>query len=384
MTKWPSIALREICEPAKRFEVPQSGQNYRQIGVRLWGEGAYERECIDGSETNYAHLNRVESGDLTVNKIWARNGSIAVVPPVLAGRYVSSEFPTFKLDLDRILPGWMRLITKSREFWRACDEKAQGTSGKNRIKPDQFLSIEVLVPPLAEQHAITAHFDALDDKARQLTTHLDAFDADADHLLAQQFQRIIANAQYRPMAEVAPAVRRPVILDSATTYREVGARSFGKGLFAKPDFDAAQATWQKPVWVEAGDVVFSNIKAWEGAVALADKRHDGCIASHRYITCLPDPKMLVAPFLLYFLLSGEGLERIGRASPGTADRNRTLSLGNLGKVEVPVPALAAQQAFVTLQSTVDALKAHHAVLREASAALVPATLERLFASGRSS
>lgn len=43
------------------------------------------------------------------------------------------------------------------------------------------------------------------------------------------------------------------------------------------------------------------------------------------------------------------------------------------------PSLAAQQAFVTLQSTIAALKARHAALREANATLIPATLERMFA-----
>ncbi|MBP6108104.1 MAG: hypothetical protein V9E93_04310 [Steroidobacteraceae bacterium] len=70
--------------------------------------------------------------------------------------------------------------------------------------------------------------------------------------------------------------------------REVGARTFGKGLVVKPDFDGAEATWQKPVWIKSGDLVLSNIKAWEGAIALADDEHEGCIASHRYITCVPD------------------------------------------------------------------------------------------------
>lgn len=349
------------------------------MGVRLWGEGPYERETIDGAETKYTNFNRVQGDDLVVNKIWARNGSVAVVTPALAGAYVSAEFPTFKLDSHRILPAWMRLLTKWRGFWKACDEKAQGTSGKNRIKPKQFLSIEVPLPPLPEQHAIVARLDALADKTRQLTTHLDAIEADADHLLALRFRDAMADAPYRAMGEVAPAVRRQVILDPTKRYREVGARSFGKGVFTKPDFDAAEATWQKPVWIETDDLVFSNIKAWEGAIALADDSHHDCIASHRYITCVPDKKHLIGPLLLYYLLSEEGLEQVGNASPGTADRNRTLSLGNLAKIKVPTPSIAAQQTFVTLQATVTALKARHTSIRAANASLLPATLERLFA-----
>lgn len=380
MSKWPKVALADLCEAADRRESPSMGTIYRQAGVRLWGEGAYERESLDGADTKYASFNRVEADDLVVNKIWARNGSVAVVMPELAGAYVSTEFPTFTLDHERVVPAWVRLLTKWRGFWQACDEKAQGTSGKNRIKPRQFLSIEIPLPSLTEQQAIVAHLDALADKSRQLTEHLDAIEADAEHLLALRFQDATAGATYRKLGEVAPAVRRSVTLDPSSRYREIGARSFGKGLFAKPDFDAAEATWQKPVWIESSDLVFSNIKAWEGAIALASDEHDGCIASHRYITCVPDQTRLLGPFLLYYLLSDEGLEKVGNASPGTADRNRTLSLGNLAKIEVPVPSLAIQQAFVVLQARIHALKAGHTAIRAANAALLPATLERLFAN----
>ena len=180
------------------------------------------------------------------------------------------------------------------------------------------------------------------------------------------------------MADVAPAIRRAVEIDTSQSYREVGARSFGKGLFVKPEFDGAEATWQKPVWIKSGDLVLSNIKAWEGAIAVAFAAHDGCIASHRYITCVPDLESITTGFLAYYFLSDDGLEKVGVASPGTADRNRTLSLGNLGKIGVPLPPLPAQQAFNQLQTQVATLKAKHSAIRQANAALLPATLERIF------
>lgn len=112
MRRWPKVALGDVCVPVERFVTPSAGTAYRQLGVRLWGEGAYERETIDGGDTKYSKFNRLEANDLVVNKIWARNGSVAVVPQELAGTYVSGEFPTFALDQDRADPRWIRLITK--------------------------------------------------------------------------------------------------------------------------------------------------------------------------------------------------------------------------------------------------------------------------------
>lgn len=53
--------------------------------------------------------------------------------------------------------------------------------------------------------------------------------------------------------------------------------------------------------------------------------------------------------------------------------------GSLEAIEAPLPSLAIQQAFVALQTRIHALEAHHTAIRAANAALLPATLERLFA-----
>lgn len=47
-------------------------------------------------------------------------------------------------------------------------------------------------------------------------------------------------------------------------------------------------------------------------------------------------------------------------------------------IEVPMPSLAVQQTFDRLQAEIAALKAKHTAIRQANAALVPATLERAF------
>jgi type I restriction enzyme S subunit len=92
---FPLVPLGEVALPVERREAPIGGRTYRQIGLRLWGEGAYEREPVDGGQTKYKTLSRVEAGDIIVNKIWARNGSVEVVTKSLAGSYGSNEFPTF-------------------------------------------------------------------------------------------------------------------------------------------------------------------------------------------------------------------------------------------------------------------------------------------------
>jgi type I restriction enzyme S subunit len=116
---------------------------------------------MDGAQTKYSQLFRAEVNDVIVNKIWARNGSVGVVSVSLSGCYGSGEFPMFSPDRNKVDPGWINWLTKTRGFWSKCDEKSQGTSGKNRIRPERFLEIEIFLPPLAEQRRIVARIEEL-------------------------------------------------------------------------------------------------------------------------------------------------------------------------------------------------------------------------------
>lgn len=350
---WPQVRLGDVLSQVQRDEAPASGKNYRQIGVRLWGQGAYERESIDGSQTQYAKLFEAREGDIVVNKIWARNGSVAVVSDALNGAWGSTEFPLFEPDRARLNPRWMHWITRAPWFWSACDEHAQGTSGKNRIKPDQFLSIEIPLPSLVVQRSIVARIDTAQQKLQAADKLRSSIDQDIASLLAVRFQETLVQAKWLPMREVAPLIRRNVQLEPNRQYKELGARSFGKGLFVKADFDADAATWEKPVWIKSGDIVFSNIKAWEGAIGVAKPEHDGYIASHRYLTTVVKPEIALPEYLLYYLLSEVGLTAVNEASPGTADRNRTTKQSALVAIRVPAPAIAIQKQFVALKHAME-------------------------------
>ncbi|NGY04006.1 restriction endonuclease subunit S [Solimonas terrae] len=377
MKSWPQVALGDVLNRANESTALLPDREYHEVTIKLWGKGVVSRGKVRGGDIGTARR-FVRANQLIMSKIDARNGAIGLVPPELDGAIVSNDFPSFEVDADRVEASFLGWLVRSAAFVELCKTSSEGTTNRVRIKEERFLDQRIALPPLTEQLAIVQRLETLAEKTTQVADCLNAIEADAERLLAVRFCKAIASANYRPMSEVAPSVRRPVEMDIGTRYREVGARSFGKGLFAKPEFDGAEATWEKPVWITAGDLVLSNIKAWEGAIAVADETHAGCIASHRYITCVPFADRATPRFLAYFLLSPDGLEQVGLASPGTADRNRTLSLTNLGKIEVPVPPLVTQRAFDSLQSKLAELRAQHAVIRKANQALIPATLERVF------
>ena len=379
---WTIVKLRNIAEQVRRPEVPQPGTPYRQIGVRLWGQGAYQRETIDGSETKYSALYKVRTGDIIVNKIWARNGSVSVITDDLDGSFGSSEFPTYAIDQSSLLPDWFYWFSKTNNLWAQCDKLSKGTSGQNRLRPDQFLDVRLPLPPLDEQRRIVARLDRLQELIEKRREAIATVDADLDILLLKAFERVIADAPYRPMSEVAPLVRRPVTeIDLDGSYPELGVRSFGRGTFHKPALTGIEVGSKRLFRIESGDLIFNNVFAWEGAVAIAQPEDDGRGGSHRFITCVPMPGTTTAQFLLFYFLTAQGLQQLGEASPGGAGRNRTLGLKKLAAIMVPVPSIEAQHWFNRLM-----VKARDArQIRERTAhdidALSSAILREAFAGG---
>ncbi|MBI2717201.1 MAG: restriction endonuclease subunit S [Rhizobiales bacterium] len=380
MKAWQAVALGNLLQRSDEAAVLAPHAEYHEVTIKLWGKGVVSRGKVRGSDV-VSVRRAVRANQLILSKIDARNGAIGLVPPELDGAIVSNDFPSFDFrDVLQCDPAFMGWLVRSTPFVELCKAASEGTTNRVRIKEDRFLAKQIALPSHAEQKALVARLDALAGKTRQVEAHLDAVERDADHLLALRFRNAIASAPMRPMVEIAPLVRReqPVALDGS--YPELGIRSFGKGTFHKPPLSGAEVGTKRLYSIEPGDLLFSNVFAWEGAIAIAQAGDVGRFGSHRFITCRADPTHTSAEFLRYYFLTDDGLLKIGEASPGGAGRNRTLGLEKLMALAVPVPPLAVQQSFDRLQAKVAALKAKHAAIRAANAALLPAALERVFSS----
>lgn len=378
LAHWKQVELREVATPVARKTPVEFGSSYRTLGVKWWGEGAYERARIDGSRTSAKTLNRVEIDDLIINKIWVRNGSIAVVDDRVGGCYGSNEFPTFQLDTDRILPRWMHWYSKSRDLWRKCAKLSRGTSGKNRIRPEKFLSVKIPLPPLPEQELIVSWIDrvaSMNDRATELYQELEK---ESQGLMRSVFSKLVEGCEFKCMNEVAPLVRRKTAIEVGRSYPELGVRCFGKGTFHKPSLDATAVGNKKLYSIEPGDLVFSNVFAWEGAIAVAQEKDVGRFGSHRFITCVPTLGTEMSEFLAFYFLTPAGLGQIGDASPGGAGRNRTLGLKKLAALEVPVPHAGKLRWFCNLLHRYRELNCVRDEIRQKRDALIPAILDRAF------
>lgn len=150
-------------------------------------------------------------------------------------------------------------------------------------------------------------------------------------------------ANHHLVGDVIHLVRRPVDVELDQTYREIGIRSFGKGIFHKEPISGSELGGKRVFQIEPGDLVFSNVFAWEGAVARATSAEQGFIGSHRFMTYRVSEQTADADYLRYFFTSEKGLGVIRKASPGSAGRNKTLGIDTFASQSIALPAIDEQR-----------------------------------------
>ena len=148
------------------------------------------------------------------------------------------------------------------------------------------------------------------------------------------------------VGDVLRLERRAVDVDPALEYREIGVRSFGKGIFHKVPVAGVELGNKRVFRVEPGDLVLSNVFAWEGAIARATSGEVGMIGSHRFMTYVPKDDRIDPAWAEWFFLSEPGLELIRVASPGSAGRNRTLAVSRFEDTIIPLPGIDEQRHVV--------------------------------------
>jgi type I restriction enzyme S subunit len=196
-----------------------------------------------------------------------------------------------------------------------------------------------------EQHRIVKRIEELTQRIEEAEKFAGAREAGLDTMLQAYYARLIKGAEWSPLSEIASLVRRPIKTKPEEQYEEMGIRSFGKGTFKKPVLTGKQIGNKRIYRIHEGDLVFSNVFAWEKAIAVAKKEDHGRVGSHRFITYVPHKGKATSEFLCHHFLSERGIEDIRTASPGSAGRNCTLGLRKLDEIMVPVPDYEEQVRF---------------------------------------
>ncbi|MBZ2206251.1 restriction endonuclease subunit S [Massilia soli] len=264
--------------------------------------------------------------------------------------------------------------------WRYKELRSlsSGEGGRGGLNLSIIKSVPIGLPPIPEQQKIAAILTAVDDKLNIIARQIVATQSLKRGLMQTLFSRgvgiqnadgrwvphtefinkssldIPAVWNVRRLGDIAPLIRRPVDINPDSAYPEVGLRSYGKGTFHKPALLGKEVGNKRLFEIKAGDLLFSNVFAWEGAVAVAKREDDGRFGSHRYMTCVVNKSQADTSYVFRYLTTPSGIASLTLASPGGAGRNKTLGLGALANITIPLPPLIEQQKISQILDGVDA------------------------------
>lgn len=375
---FPKVSLRSALRKVEESVAIEPEKTYKQVTVRLFHRGVVLRGQQAGADIRTTRQWRVRGGQILLSRIDARNGAIGLVPFDLDGAIVTNDFWAFEAGRGVAEPRFLDAYFGTPEFIEACKRASEGTTNRVRLQLERFLDIEVTLPPLSEQRRIVARIEELSAKIEEARSLRGETEAHVRGVLLSAYTEITKGAQWIPMAEVAPLKRRPVQVEPSERYHEIGIRSFSRGTFHKPPIEGALLGTKKIFRIEANDLLFNIVFAWEGAVAVAKPQDHGRVGSHRFLTCVPKDGLATSTFLHFHFLTDRGLEQLGKAPPGGAGRNRTLGLKALEEIPVPLPAFEKQRWFDSLAAKVDFLR--HLQIETAAEvdALLPSILDKAF------
>jgi type I restriction enzyme S subunit len=375
------VELGELLEKAEDTITVKPDQSYPNLGIYGQGRGSFTKPAISGASTSAEMLYRVRAGQFIYSRLFAFEGAYALVQPTHDGFFVSNEFPTFDVDRRRLLPDYLFAYFRRPTVWHALASQSTGLGNRRqRVHPNAVLAHRIPLPPVAEQQRLVTHLRAIEGRLVRAQELRKDQESEIQAALRSAFHRLEAHAEWKAMAEVAPLAWRQVTIDPEARYSEFGVRSFFKGIFLRRNVPGSTFSWQELYRLRAGDIVFSNIMAWEKAIAVAGPEHDGWVGNHRMLICEPRRDVVLPSCLQHYFMTNRGFATILQASPGTAARNKTLKADNLMAIQVPVPPMPQQLAFEALCQQVAQVRTARVTHAAEQTALLPSLLDRIFNS----
>ncbi|PUA78951.1 restriction endonuclease subunit S [Nocardioides currus] len=372
------VRIGTVLRPNRRWVKVDELAEYVAIVVRGFGRGIFHYEPTVGSDLGKLRFFRVESDSLVVSNIKAWEGAVAVSGSSEDGTIASNRFLSYEPIDGQADVNFLRHYLLTEEGNQRLQRASPGSADRNRtLAASRFEDILVPLPSPSEQQRIVARLDRVASTAAGLGR--------TRAPLARVKARVLAIAEAsalpaRPMKDLVRAARTPIDIEADQSYRPLGVRSFGKGLIRYPATKGEDLSKLRYYSVQPNRLVVSNIKAWEGAVAMTCDGDEDLVASTRFLQWeVADPAAVDLQYLRLFFATQMGLSLLGRASPGSADRNRTLSSPRFLDISIPLPPLAQQQRLVDLAHQIETIEAQLQQRDVVSSALLPAARNEAFA-----
>ena len=373
------MRLWDVLAPISRAERVDADRQYPLLGVRLDNRGAFLREVVGGSSSAATRLYRVRAGDFIYSRLFAWRGAFDVIDDELDGKYVSSEFPTFRPDparLDvRFLRYWFQLPATLRRVLEDCTGSTPLT--RNRFKEEFLLALVMPLPPLHEQRRILARIETVANALTRIEDLQSEVAALSDTTVVSLHHTFAAGAA-RHLRDLIELYEVAVDVESSASYPQVGVRSFGAGLFPKAATLGSSTTYKRFNTLYEGAIVLSQVKGWEGALALCPSELAGWFVSPEYRTFRCRDSEVLPEYIGRMIRTTWFWNKLQAATRGVGARRERTRPEQFLDIELTMPTVRDQQRALVVFERLQKVDSFRQSTQPQRAALLPAILDRAF------
>lgn len=378
MKPWPKIRLGEVLREQDNAIPVVELTEVNLAGVYSFGRGLFKRGPMSPGETSYKSYNRLVPDDLVISVPKAWEGALARVTPEFDGWFLSPVFPTFRADQKQLLPEFLEWYCKRESVWGELQRKSRGIGARREsVHPKQFLSLEIPLPPLAEQRRVVARIEELAAQIHEARTLRHQAAEEAEALL----RSIITHddqAKPTPMRELVKLRSPDITVRSDETYQFAGVYCFGRGVFKAARKSGMDFAYPRLTRLRTGEFVYPKLMAWEGALGVVPPECDGCVVSTEFPVFEVNQDRVFHEVLDTYFRTPWVWPEIAGESTGTNVRRRRLNPKDFLDYRMPLPSRETQMTLRRVRAEVDALKRLQVETAAELDAFLPALLDRAF------
>ena len=168
--RYPFVRIGVLLKPNRNGCSIKDNVEYKQVTLKTNGGGAILRGVKIGKDIGTKKQYQITTGQFIMSKIDARNGAFGIVGDSLNGAIVTGDFPVFDVDIEKLNPAYLQLLSCTKPFIRFAQSCSRGTTNRQRINVEQFLDLQIPLPALKEQNAIVAAYNSKLTDANNIDT----------------------------------------------------------------------------------------------------------------------------------------------------------------------------------------------------------------------
>jgi len=378
MTATPMVRLEKVLTLSDSAVSSANLNEINLAGVYSFGRGLFKRGPLSPGETTYKSYNRLVTDEFVISQPKAWEGAIARITEEFDGWYLSPVFPTFRVDKQKVVPRYLEWFCKQEPVWIELQQKSRGIGARRElVSPDQFLSLEIPLPPLPEQRRIVARIESLAGKLKEAEGLRQQVKLQATALVTS-IHTELSGDRTTTLGEILELDENQVVVSATSQYPQVGIKSFGGGLFRKSAVTGMETTYKVFNRLYDGAIVLSQVKAWEGATAVCGNDLAGWFVSPEYRTFRCNSEACLPGYMSALVRTEWFWSKLSNATRGVGARRERTRPEQFLALEIPMPTIDLQQKGQALFERVEAIQPLQSNTATELAALMPSILDKAF------